>query len=485
MEIILYIVLGILGLLLLLILISVIRALVMKRTCVSGANEPKPVDEQKKKHYAESLSKLIQIPSISVFKESDLTLFYQVHKALEELFPLVHSSMEKVDLNGSLLFKWKGKDSSKKGLLFMAHMDVVASNGDEFWTHPPFSGKIIDNKVWGRGTLDTKGLLFAYFQAAEELLKEGYVPSRDLYIASSIDEEIAGSGSPNTVQYLLNHQIELELVMDEGGTIIEDAFPGINSPFALIGVVEKGYADVKFTYHSKGGHSSTPSKNNSTAVIAAFMNEVNKKSPFKSKFNKPILEMFKSLSPNLPFSLRLLLGNTWLYGGIIKFLLPRVSSFGRAMLETTCVFTIMEGSKGYNVIPAKPFVVANLRFNIHQNRDTSLKLLKKIADKYHLEMEVLQARDVSNVVETSTTGYRFLASCIEEFYDHKIPHSPYLMTGGTDGRHYNKVTNANVRFGALRMSQKDVAKCHGLDEYIDITSLAECVQFYKFVMKKI
>ncbi len=60
---------------------------------------------------------MVQIPSIS--NPDDLTEFNRLHKCMEELFPLVHQNMEKVDLNGNLLLRWKGRDSSLKPILLM------------------------------------------------------------------------------------------------------------------------------------------------------------------------------------------------------------------------------------------------------------------------------------------------------------------------------------------------------------------------------
>ena len=70
----------------------------------------------------------------------------------------------------------------------MSHQDVVEANGN--WKHPPFSGHIDEEgRVWGRGTVDTKGSLFCIFQAVEELLAEGVTPVQDVYIASSCTVE--------------------------------------------------------------------------------------------------------------------------------------------------------------------------------------------------------------------------------------------------------------------------------------------------------
>ena len=61
---------------------------------------------------------------------------------------------EKIDIDGNLLVRWKGKDSNKKPIVLTSHLDVVAAEGD--WKYPPFEGKIVDGKIYGRGSFDVK-----------------------------------------------------------------------------------------------------------------------------------------------------------------------------------------------------------------------------------------------------------------------------------------------------------------------------------------
>ena len=78
----------------------------------------------------------------------------------------------------------------------------------------PFSGKvellggeIAEGKVWGRGTLDTKGGLWAMLQAADELAAQGFRPKRGLYFMSSCNEECDGSGADTISRELKNRGV--------------------------------------------------------------------------------------------------------------------------------------------------------------------------------------------------------------------------------------------------------------------------------------
>lgn len=185
-------------------------------------------DEKEALRLAEKLSRMIQCDTTSYPHVADRERFLQFHQLLEELFPLVHNHLEKTEIDGNLLYYWKGK-SSEKPILLMSHQDVVPAEGT--WTHEPFSGDIADGKVWGRGAADTKCSLMAFFEAVEQLLAENYVPEMDVYLASSCTEEWAGDGAPKIVKELQNRGVELFLVCDEGGGIITEPIGGIPGNF--------------------------------------------------------------------------------------------------------------------------------------------------------------------------------------------------------------------------------------------------------------
>lgn len=140
----------------------------------------------------------------------------------------------------------------------MSHHDVVPAEGE--WKYPPFSGEIAEGSVWGRGTVDTKGSLFCFMQAVEELLAEGWKPECDVYLASSCTEEWGGDGAPAIAAWLKEQGVHLGLLLDEGGMIMDSPMAGVKGRYAMVGVVEKGYADVKFTANSAGGHASAPGR---------------------------------------------------------------------------------------------------------------------------------------------------------------------------------------------------------------------------------
>ena len=429
----------------------------------------------------EKLGAMIRIPTVSKHEHEDLSQFYLYHQELEKLFPLIHEKLEKTVLNGTLVYHWKGADQGKLPVLFMGHQDVVPAS-DDGWSVPAYSGVVKDGCLYGRGALDCKGTMYVQMQAVEELLAEGFVPPCDVYLEYSINEETGGDGAAAAMRYLRDKGIRFAFVLDEGGAVIDEAVPGMNKPYAVLGVTEKGYMDVKITARGKGGHSSTPPRKTPAARLFAFANEIERKRPFKKKLIPEVQEMFRQMAPAFSFPLRFLLGNLWLTKPLIKAAMPLVSPFGEALMATTCCFTMMRGSDAANVIPKEPYLIANLRTSVHQNCEESLAVLKKYGKKYGLEFEVLLSRDASTVSDIHSAAYGFIEKTIRaHFPDAGV--APYLIMGGTDCRHFHALSDTALRFAPVRMSNEQNASCHAVDENVTVTSLAEGVRFYKRLLK--
>lgn len=452
--------------------IAVARTALMPQKTSDYKPEP---DEKRVQLYAGKLSEMVRYDTVSDPADAQLEKFLGFHKLLGKLFPLVHEKLEKTEIDGNLLYCWKG-ESSAKPIVLMSHQDVVPAEGA--WTHEPFSGDIADGKIWGRGASDTKCTVMAFFQAVEELLSEDYTPKNDVYIASSCTEEWGGDGAPKLVNELKRRGVKPFVVCDEGGGIISEPIGGIKGNYAMIGVFEKGQGNVKFTARSGGGHSSAPPKNSPIARLAAFENSVEKHSPFKKRFPHEVEAMFRTLAPYAGFGMKLLFGNMWLFKPLLKIVMPAVSPQAGAMLQTTVAFTMQSGSDARNVLPQEASVWANMRFIPHQGKDESLEIIKKRAEKFGLETEVINATDYTQATDIHGEGWSFVVKAIEKTFP-GLAASPYVMTGGTDARFYQEICDSCIRFAPVIYGPEQLKGMHGIDENITCDCLPGAVDFYK------
>ena len=459
-----------------LLLLAFIHTLFVPRKTADYTPHP---DEKRALEYAGKLSRMVAYDTTSHQGTHDREKFLGFHRLLAELFPLVHEKLEKLEIDGNLLFYWKGKKHDRP-IVLMSHQDVVPAEGD--WIHPPFSGDIADGTVWGRGASDTKCSVMGFFQAVEELLAEGFTPDQDVWLSSSCTEEWAGDGCPKLVEELKRRGVHPYLVCDEGGGIITDPIGGIKGNFAMVGVFEKGKADVKFTAKGSGGHASAPSKGSPIARLAAFENDVETHNPFRVKMLPEVAAMFRTLGPYAGFGLRYLFENLWLFKGLLTHVMPSISAQGAAMLRTTIAFTMQSGSDAVNVIPQEASVSANLRFIPHQGMEESLSLIQKRAEKYGLSMFVMHKNDYTRPIDIHGEAFRMFQDVIAQTFD-GMAGIPYVMTGATDARCYQEICDNVVRFAPVIYGPEQMKGMHGINENIGYSCLPGCVDFYKNLIR--
>ncbi len=459
---------------------AAVRAARMKPTGAVKAQFPE-ADMARAQKYAEGLAGLVRCETVSFRGQTDRRKFAAFHKVLRRTFPKLHRTAEIIELDGSLLYKITGTAPGQKPpILLMSHQDVVAAEGE--WPHEPFSGDIADGAVWGRGTVDTKGSLYCIMQAVEELLATGWKPECDVYIASSCTEEWSGDGAPATAAWLKEHGVHLGLLLDEGGMIMEGPMAGVRGRYGMVGVVEKGYADVKLVAKDDGGHASAPGRNTALVRLAKLMCRVEKRNPFRARFSPTLREMFRRMAPNMKFGMRLVLGNLWLFEPLLCFVLPRVNHLAGAMMRTTCAFTTAKGSDGLNVLPQEAYVTANMRCIPHQPTGESIAILEKLAKKYGVEAEVIYQDAVPPVADYHAAPFKLLEETMAKVYP-GYGVCPYIMTGGTDARFYKEVTDNALRFAPLEINHQQHASIHAAAENLSVLALPPAVDFYKQLLE--
>jgi carboxypeptidase PM20D1 len=266
---------------------------------------------------AERLAGAIRIPTISSEESSDFDAqaFQNLHAHLANAFPRVHSQLQREAVGEhSLLYTWIGANSALKPILLMGHLDVVpVEPGTEpEWQEDPFSGRIVDGYIWGRGAIDNKSAVLGTLEAVEMLLREGYQPTRTVYVAYGHDEETGGSeGARQTASLLRDRGIELEMVLDEGGAIGEGVIAGVSAPVALIGVAEKGFASIELSTRTEGGHSSFPPQESVIGIVSAAVTRL-EKSSMPAQFDGATRQLFEQIGPHFPILQRVMFANLWL-----------------------------------------------------------------------------------------------------------------------------------------------------------------------------
>lgn len=423
------------------------------------------------------LAEMVRCRTVSDTDESkeDEKEFEKFEKLLPVLFPNVYRVCEFQKLGKrSLLFRWKGKDPSVSRVL-MAHYDVVSVE-QSLWQKPAFEGIVEDGVLWGRGTLDTKGTLNGIMQAAEQMIKQGFVPQNDVYLAFSGNEETNGYGAPTIVKYFKEKGIRPALVCDEGGAVVDKVFPGVSAPCALIGIAEKGLCNIRFSVEGKGGHASAPPPHTAVGKLSKACTAV-ENHPFPARLSKPAKELFDTLGRHSTFVYRLIFANLGLFRGALDAICKKSGGELNALMRTTVAFTQMNGSKGINVLPPYADMVANLRIMCGESVEDCVKYLKKIVADDEIGIEVVYGMNPSNVSETEGEAWNLMKKAVSQTWKEALV-APYLMLACSDSRHYSEISDHVYRFSAMALSKEERASIHGNDERIPLEKIVRTVEFY-------
>ena len=430
----------------------------------------------------DALQKLVQCKTISYNDRAaeDEAEFRKLIDLLPGLYPKVFEACSFQELpDRALLFRWPGKKSDAPSVM-MAHYDVVPVN-ESSWDKPPFAGIIEDGILWGRGTLDTKVTFNGVLSGANALIADGFVPENDIYFAFSGGEEVNGMGAVNIVNYFKENGIQPALVVDEGGAVVENVFPGVKSPCGMIGIAEKGMMNVQYTARSNGGHASAPSPKTPITTLANACRRI-VKHPFKMHITKPAAEMFDTLGRHSSFVFRLLFANLWLFKPVLNLYCNLCGGEINALVRTTTAFTMMEGSNARNVIPAQASLVSNMRLNPADSVASATEYLRKTVKDDAVEITVLESFEPSPISETGCESWDKVAAAVANTWPGCIV-SPYLMVQCSDSRHYRDLSNHVYRFSAMDMTAEERKSIHGNNEKIRLESIAKAVEFYIRLMK--
>lgn len=462
-------------------LICLLRALKFKPE-VKEEKVVEPVNFDKEKA-VKDLCEMVKCKTISNadYSLEDDAEFKKFENKLIDMFPLIHATCPKENIGRrGIQFYWKG-ESSEKATVLMSHFDVVEVD-ESGWEKAPFEGIIDGEVLWGRGTLDTKSTLNGCMQAVETLIKEGFTPKHDVYLCFSGDEEISGPTCPQMVDEFARRGINVELVVDEGGAVVENVFPGVKDRVAVIGIAEKGMLNLSYTVKSKGGHASAPPAKTPIGILSKACCKVESK-PFKANFTAPTLALFDTLGRRSTFLYRLIFANMWLFKPILSLIGKMGGGEINALMRTTCAFTQMKGSNGRNVLPAQAEMLSNFRIMTGETMESTIEYVKKVIDDDRVELKVINGNEPSVVSRTDCEEFELVKEAVGETFPDAVV-TPYLMFACSDSQHYGKISDKVYRFSAQSMSAEERRTIHGHNERITFKGIWECVEFYLRLIKK-
>ena len=447
---------------------------------------PKQFDEVNidRDRAVENLAALVRCKTVSHRDgaQEDDAEFEKLIALLPRLYPNVAERCEFTRFpDRAILFRWRGRSAAAPAVL-MAHYDVVPVE-EENWEKPPFAAVLEDGVLWGRGTLDTKVTMNAALLAADQLIAEGFLPENDVYFAFSGGEEINGEGALRIVEHFEKNGIVPGIVVDEGGGVVENVFPGVSAPCGMIGIAEKGMLNLEYRVRSAGGHASAPKPHTPICELSAAVCRMEKK-PFRAHLTAPVAAMFDTLGRHSTFTYRMIFANLWCFGWLLDLICRKSGGELNALMRTTVAFTQMQGSKAANVIPPTATVVSNMRLNPEDTMESAIACVKKTVDNDRVEITALDGMEPSRISQIDCAAWEKVTNAVEGTWQGALV-SPYLMVQCSDCRHWGRISDKVYRFSAMDLTAEERATIHGNNERIRVDAVCRAVEFYVRLIKQL
>lgn len=439
-----------------------------------------------------------EAPSVTALKEvlrlhtvasddpdrTDPAPFVELHAVLRRHFPRVHEAGEVVDVPPhGLLIRVPADPGSPTcdadPVVLMAHMDVVPIGDESLWTHPPLAAEVVDGMIWGRGTLDDKGQLVAVMAAVESLLAEGLAPARDVWLSFGSDEEVMGTCALAAVELLRERGVRPWFVLDEGGAVASDAFPGVTRSLGVVGVSEKGVLSLRLTASGRGGHASRPAKGGPAARIAAAITRL-ERHPFPAHVSPATLEMLGRLVPHLPRALRPVVARAERAPSLLARVLVAAGPEAAALARTTVAVTTLSGSPAINVSPTSVVAGLNLRIAVGETTAAATERIRRVVGRT-IDVEVAEAHEPSPLSPTDDPAFALLERTVTTVFPEAVP-VPYVMYAATDARHFTTICPRVYRFAPFRMSAEQRESIHSYDERLGVQDFLDGVRWYRTLL---
>ena len=379
---------------------------------------------------------------------------------------------------GNLVARFRGRDSSRKPILLLAHIDVVEALPED-WSVDlnPFEFVERGGCFYGRGVTDDKDEAAIYAANFVRMRREGFVPDRDIIVALTAGEE---SGPPNGITFLLaEHRdlIDAAYALNEGGGGMER--DGRKVSHNVQGA-EKVFQSFTFTAKNPGGHSSLPVRRNAIYDLAQALLAV-QDHEFPVMLNE-VTEAFFAGSADL-------IGGEM--GEAMRWIVTDPSDAGanatlskepgyNARLRTTCVATLLEGGHAPNALPQS--ARANVNCRILPNHDSAEvhSTLQALGESFGVQVTAVNAATPSPASPLPPEVLGPIERITQEMWP-GVPVLPVMSTGATDGLSL-RLEGIPVYGVSGIFSDMDDVRAHGQDERIRIEHFYEGQEFlYRLV----
>jgi acetylornithine deacetylase/succinyl-diaminopimelate desuccinylase-like protein len=358
----------------------------------------------------------------------------------------------------SLVAQWgapRGTQNERPGLLLHGHLDVVPAFADQ-WQVDPFAAEIVDGYLYGRGTVDMKDFDAILLSVVRARQRAGAIPNRPITLVFTADEE---AGSLLGAHWLVEHRPELfEGITEAVGEVGGFSVPVAGRRLYLIQTGEKGMAWLRLHAHGTQGHGSMANPDNAVTHLA------------RSLVALADHEWPDDVGPSMKVLLEKVRELTGADGidEVLEHFGPAARMIGAGLRNSTNA-TIAEAGFKHNVIPAEAVAYIDGRFLPGQEKPFRAEIDRIVGPRVDVSPHVLQP-----ALEYAFEGDLVDAMTVSlHAEDPEAVVAPYLMSGGTDAKGWDRLGITCYGFAPLRLPDDldFTALFHGIDERVPVDAL--------------
>ena len=380
----------------------------------------------------------------------------------------------------SLVVRYRGSGKGRKPILLLAHMDVVTANRED-WERDPYTLIEENGFFFGRGTYDIKGEIALLTATFLRLKAEHFVPTRDLVIVFTGDEETEQATAADLVD---KHRdlVDAEFALNgDGGGGYFDEKTGAALLYAVQGA-EKASVTFELTVHNPGGHSSRPRSDNAIYELADALKAV-QGYRFPVMWNEWTLGSFKASAPATPGELGRAMAAFAANprdAAAAEVLADSPPDVGRT--RTTCVATMLKGGHATNALPQSATATINCRVFPGTGVDevkTTLQGL--VGDK--VEVRALNNPTVAKPSPIRPDVMAAVTKAVRSVYP-GTPIVPDMVPYATDGAIFSHAGIPTYGISSTFSKESDVFS-HGLNERLPVESFDKGLTYYYVLLKEL
>lgn len=391
------------------------------------------------------------------------------------VLPLETASGEEI---ASLVVTYRGDGSSgKKPILLLAHMDVVEALRED-WEREPFTLIEEQGYFFGRGTYDDKFGTTTLVSTFLRLKAEGFVPTRNLVIAFSGDEETEAESIQNLVgEHRDLTDAEFALNADSGLGVLNHN----NEAIAYrLEAAEKTYASYEFTVRNPGGHSSLPRADNAIYELASVLKNIEAyRFPVRSNdITRKYFEIMADASEGELADAMRRFSKYPLDEEASDILYRHPSQVG--ITRTTCVATMLRAGHAENALPQSATAIVNCRIFPGVDVADIENTLRKVADNDAIEIRVLGHPSAGPPSPLREDVVSAISKAVHARYP-GIPIIPTMAPWATDGLYVRIAGIPTYGVMGVFLRAEDDFK-HGLNERVPVMSFFGALEHWYVIL---